>query len=39
MGGLMSKEGEPNPNKEALKKIGKTLGIVAIAVLGLAWIL
>ena len=36
---MSNPEREPNPNKEALKKIGKTLGIVAIAVLGIAWIL
>jgi len=36
---MANQEREPNPNKEALKKIGKALGIAAIAVLGLAFIL
>jgi len=36
---MARQEGEPNPNKESLKKIGKTLGIIAIGILGLAWIL
>jgi len=36
---MAGKENEPNPHKEALKNIAKTLGIVAIGLLGLAWIL
>ena len=35
----MAKENEPNPNKEALVKIAKSLGLVAIGLLGIAWIL
>lgn len=35
----MSKEDEPNPNKEALIKIAKVAGVVAIGLLGLALIL
>lgn len=36
---MAGKESEPNPNKESLKKIAKSLGLVAIGLLGLAWIL
>lgn len=36
---MAGKESEPNANKEALVKIAKSLGWIAIGLLGLAWIL